>query len=403
MLRFSAVPLRFLLAMVLCDSIVAFAQDIPKQAETGQAKTPQKPDPLHVRFRDGKVLVAYNLWGWHGSKEGLSFYTPRSSTDQFIEILLDAKSGSYYDSGNFLLRIPFEKLHTVVSLPKQKDGPADAVDLEFVNGGKVSGVLRGTGWTGRTKSDDGFEQTVTIKNANVRGVTIEPLSPNIFQATIEETQGSKTVLSTAGHLVGGKDFGVGEQTLDELSVGVDEKTTKHVPVAKIKRMQFTDGEQAPEVLIDLEDGKTIRGPLRSGLYLNGKLSYGTSKDLHASLFLRPRVLSHAIEEVVRTPLGTVKASEDSGLDWAWPKATPTTTKNEASKSTKTPDKVAVPKLQIQPKQNDDDKARGKLDLAKGLIKNNKTDLAKKRLTELIESYPNTTAATEAKKLLVQLQ
>ena len=48
-------------------------------------------------------------------------------------------------------------------------------------------------------------------------------------------------------------------------------------------------------------------------------------------------------------------------------------------------------------------AAGKLELIKALVKDGKTERAKERLRELIQAYPNTKAAEEAKKLLDDLK
>jgi len=376
----NSVPLTTCLLLIAATHANAVAQE----------SAPVRPNArAHFRFKDGKVLVAESLYGWDGS--GSAFYTPRWPRD-VVELDIGDQGSAGHNPGSFLLRIPLARVNAISSLPKpQTDSRRwSIVEMQLRDGSKVSGRLRGDGWTGRAISPDGLEQIVTLKQEEVKAAEVQQRA-GCLQLAVEDQNGRRTLLTKPNFVICEQSLSVGENLSGEMRIGSDENRLTLIPIPRIQRISPLRDAQG-NVVVELTDGKSVKGPLRSGIYASGSLRYGKGQEVEAELLFRREAIS-VCDEILFAEPGQLSSSGTSSLAWTWPKedvaAPAKASKPPPTRKTHKPDPSEV---------NREKAAEAKLRLAKNLLQTNR-DAAKKWLREIVKDFDGTEAAKEAVELL----
>lgn len=152
--------------------------------------------------------------------------------------------------------------------------------------------------------------------------------------------------------------------------------------------------------------------------LSASYDQGVSKNQRLTYAAKDQSVADVLDGMLKkNSLGYIVVSKDKdrydgwikitrGNERGWPAGQePKGTAKAAPKATPEPNEKAADKPVEKP-ADDPDKtekaAASKLEFARSLLKDGKTDRAKQRLQEIVTQYPNTKAAEEAKKELEKL-
>ncbi len=354
----------------------------------------------HLLLNDGRVMLVNTFKAWTGSINGLVFYQPRGDA-KYIELMLqknvdgDSLLDSNFDSpGRLLLRIPLERLDSVRFLDNGNS------EVTLIDGQLLRGTLRGSDWSGQSKSEAGLDQKLSFEESEVKAVRFDRSDPRQEKAVITTTEGEEFSVTDCYRDIAEMSFSRAQNTSSELGVKTSSRATTEVPTNDIETIEFiAEGK----VKITLKNDHEVAGELTTGLYLTGDLLYGDNQELDFELLLY-RSGFPILREMRHAEAGSLKPKPDTKLTWALPKAEDTSTKVGAAEGYPSATEAAAAAKKAAPARKKpsvsaERVAASRLRLAKSLIDKGRADTAKKFLEEIVSNYGKTKVATEAQELL----